>query len=71
MPVLVVAGESAEAGASALGKAVGLKELRLAAPELLVEFFGVDKDSCMSFLIISSDFECCVYAGGCERMTHS
>ena len=48
VPVLVVAGENAEVSAGALGKALSLKELRLAAPELLTEFFGVDKDSSMS-----------------------
>lgn len=45
VPVVVIAGEETETNASALGKKLGLKEMRLANGDLLTEFFGVDKDS--------------------------
>ena len=48
VPVIVFAAEESDTGATALGKKLNLKELRLANEELLKEFFGCDKDSCMS-----------------------
>ena len=51
VPVVVIAREETETSSAALGKKLGLKELRLAAPELLNEFFGVDKDSGMFSVI--------------------
>lgn len=44
-PVMVIALESTSTNLSALGKKIELKEMRLAAPELLQDFFKSDKDS--------------------------
>jgi prolyl-tRNA synthetase len=49
VPVVVIAREATETNSGAIGKQLNLKELRLAAPELLQEFFGLDKDSCTFF----------------------
>jgi prolyl-tRNA synthetase len=45
VPVVVIARELTETNSGSIGKALNLKELRLASPDLLTEFFGVDKDS--------------------------
>ncbi|KAG5457870.1 MAG: hypothetical protein BJ554DRAFT_2011 [Olpidium bornovanus] len=42
-PVVLVALESTETNASALARKLGLKEMRLAAEDLLKDFFGADK----------------------------
>ena len=46
VPVVVIAREETETNSGALGKKLNLKELRLASPDLLTEFFQLDKDSC-------------------------
>jgi prolyl-tRNA synthetase len=48
-PVVVIARDETETNSGAIGRKLGLKELRLASGDLLTEFFGLDKDSCMSF----------------------
>ncbi|GLB39109.1 putative prolyl-tRNA synthetase [Lyophyllum shimeji] len=45
VPVVVIARETTETNSGQIGKALNLKELRLATPELLAEFFSLDKDS--------------------------
>lgn len=45
VPVVIIAREETETSSAAVGKKLGLKELRLAAPDLLTEFFNLDKDS--------------------------
>lgn len=45
VPVVIIAREETETSSAAVGKKLGLKELRLAAPDLLTEFFKLDKDS--------------------------
>lgn len=45
VPVVVVAREGTETNSGAIGKQLNLKELRLAAEDLLKEFFALDKDS--------------------------
>ena len=44
LPVVVVAKAETETNTAALGKEIGQKEMRLAAPELLTEFLGATKD---------------------------
>ncbi|TDL24630.1 prolyl-tRNA synthetase [Rickenella mellea] len=56
IPVVVVAREETETSSSALGKKLNLKELRLASPELLTEFFGVDKDSLSPLALTTTTF---------------
>lgn len=46
VPVVVIARDSTETNSGAIGKALNLKELRLASADLLTEFFSLDKDSC-------------------------
>lgn len=62
VPVVVVAHEGTETNSTALGKKLGLKDLRLANEGLLEEFFGVGKDAgelkCFSPLL---SFSCCAY----------
>jgi hypothetical protein len=48
VPVVVIAREETETNSSAIGKALNLKELRLASEDLLTEFFSLDKNSCAS-----------------------
>ncbi|KAG6887856.1 hypothetical protein C0992_010460 [Termitomyces sp. T32_za158] len=45
VPVVVIARDSTETNSGAIGKALNLKELRLASADLLTEFFSLDKDS--------------------------
>ncbi|KAG6864262.1 hypothetical protein C0991_011003 [Blastosporella zonata] len=45
VPVVVIARDTTETTSSAIGKALNLKELRLASADLLTEFFSLDKDS--------------------------
>ncbi|RXW20597.1 hypothetical protein EST38_g5251 [Candolleomyces aberdarensis] len=56
VPVVVIAREATETNSTAIGKQLNLKELRLAAPELLQEFFGLDKDSLSPFAIDLASF---------------
>jgi Aminoacyl-tRNA editing domain len=51
VPVVVVLREETDMSSAALAKKLKLKELRLASEDLLKEFFALDKDSCMSFLL--------------------
>lgn len=46
IPVVVIAREETETNSGAIGKALNLKELRLASDDLLKEFFALDKNSC-------------------------
>lgn len=46
VPVVVIARDATETNSAAIGKALNLKELRLASGDLLTEFFALDKDSC-------------------------
>lgn len=45
IPVVVIARDETETSSSAIGKALGQKELRLASEDLLTEFFALDKNS--------------------------
>ncbi|KAG5645506.1 hypothetical protein DXG03_005916 [Asterophora parasitica] len=45
VPVVVIARDAIETNSGAIGKALSLKELRLAAADLLTDFFALDKDS--------------------------
>ncbi|KAG6909908.1 hypothetical protein DXG01_014428 [Tephrocybe rancida] len=45
VPVVVIARDGTETNSGAIGKALNLKELRLASADLLTEFFSLDKDS--------------------------
>lgn len=56
IPVVVIAREATETNSGAIGKQLNLKELRLAAGELLQEFFGLDKDSLSPFAIDKDGF---------------
>lgn len=47
VPVVVIARDETETNSGALGKKFNLKDLRLAADDLLAEFFSLDKHSCM------------------------
>jgi prolyl-tRNA synthetase len=49
VPVVVIAREETETNSGALGKKLNLKDLRLAADDLLAEFFALDKNSRESF----------------------
>jgi prolyl-tRNA synthetase len=44
-PVMIIALDNTQHNLSTLGKHLSLKEMRLATPELLEEFFKVNKDS--------------------------
>lgn len=55
IPVVVIARDETETNSAALGKKFNLKELRLAADDLLREFFGLDKNSRKSSRLI-----CCM-----------
>lgn len=54
VPVVVVAHEETETSSGALGKKLNLKELRLAADDLILDFFQASKDN-VSALAISSE----------------
>ncbi|TFK71860.1 prolyl-tRNA synthetase [Pluteus cervinus] len=56
IPVVVIARDTTETNSGAIGKKLGLKELRLANEDLLKEFFGLDKDSISPLAITSSTF---------------
>ncbi|TFK19812.1 proline-tRNA ligase [Coprinopsis marcescibilis] len=56
VPVVVVAREETETNSGAIGKQLSLKELRLAAPELIADFFALDKDSLSPLAIDSTIF---------------
>jgi prolyl-tRNA synthetase len=46
IPLILIASEETDTKATnALGKHIGLKELRIASDDLIKEFFGVDKSS--------------------------
>ncbi|KAG6885564.1 hypothetical protein C0993_012807 [Termitomyces sp. T159_Od127] len=45
VPVVVIARDSTQTVSAEIGKALNLKELRLASADLLTEFFSLDKDS--------------------------
>ncbi|KAJ7763691.1 hypothetical protein B0H14DRAFT_3594111, partial [Mycena olivaceomarginata] len=45
VPVVVIARDDTETNSGAIGKKLGLKELRLAPEDLLTEFFALDKNS--------------------------
>ncbi|KAG6816433.1 hypothetical protein H0H87_006095 [Tephrocybe sp. NHM501043] len=45
VPVVVIARDATETNSGAIGKALNLKELRLASADLLTDFFTLDKDS--------------------------
>ncbi|KAK1226888.1 hypothetical protein PQX77_010104 [Marasmius sp. AFHP31] len=52
IPVVVIVRDATAASSSATGKKLNLKELRLASEDLLKEFFELDKDSQLSWLLI-------------------
>jgi prolyl-tRNA synthetase len=52
VPVVVIARDATETNSTAIGKALNLKDLRLASADLLQEFFALDKDSGTSLLHI-------------------
>ncbi|KAG8682586.1 hypothetical protein FRC08_014873, partial [Ceratobasidium sp. 394] len=54
VPVVVIARDETETSSGALGKRLNLKDLRLAADDLLKEFFALDKDS-LSPLALNKD----------------
>ncbi|KAH7904385.1 hypothetical protein BJ138DRAFT_1166571, partial [Hygrophoropsis aurantiaca] len=54
VPVVVIARDETETSSSALGKKLGLKELRLASEDLLSEFFKLDKNA-LSVLALTKD----------------
>jgi prolyl-tRNA synthetase len=56
VPVVVIAREETETNSSAIGKALNLKELRLASEDLLTEFFSLDKNSLSPLSITESSF---------------
>jgi len=49
IPVVVFLRDAVDANSAALGKKLGLKELRLASEDLLNEFFSLDKNSRMCY----------------------
>lgn len=49
VPVVVIARDETETNSGALGKKLNLKDLRLAADDLLTEFFSLDKHSRMYY----------------------
>jgi hypothetical protein len=56
VPVVVIAREETETASGALGKKLGLKELRLASEDLLSEFFSLDKNSRTCFTMKISTY---------------
>ncbi|KXN89153.1 Putative proline--tRNA ligase C19C7.06 [Leucoagaricus sp. SymC.cos] len=56
VPVVVVARDETETSSSAIGKALNLKELRLASEDLLTEFFNLDKDSLSPLALTKDNF---------------
>ncbi|KAF7309589.1 Dihydrolipoyl dehydrogenase [Mycena indigotica] len=56
VPVVVIARDETETNSSALGKHLNLKELRLAAEDLLAEFFHLDKNSLSPLALNQSTF---------------
>ncbi|KAH8101841.1 hypothetical protein BXZ70DRAFT_932155 [Cristinia sonorae] len=56
IPVIVVAREGTDVNAGAIGKKLGLKELRFASDDLLQEFFSTDKNSLSPFALNEQSF---------------
>ncbi|KJA18725.1 hypothetical protein HYPSUDRAFT_144576 [Hypholoma sublateritium FD-334 SS-4] len=56
IPVVVIAREETETNSGAIGKALNLKELRLASDDLLKEFFALDKNSLSPLSLTESTF---------------
>ncbi|EKM76527.1 hypothetical protein AGABI1DRAFT_78653 [Agaricus bisporus var. burnettii JB137-S8] len=56
VPVVVVARDSTETSSSGIGKALNLKELRLASEDLLTEFFNLDKNSLSPLALTADNF---------------
>ncbi|KAK0496311.1 hypothetical protein EDD18DRAFT_1165873 [Armillaria luteobubalina] len=56
VPVVVIAPESVNPSAAAIGKKLNLKELRLASEDLLEEFFALDKDSLSPLALNAENF---------------
>ncbi|PBK98844.1 prolyl-tRNA synthetase [Armillaria gallica] len=56
VPVVVIAPESVNPSAAAIGKKLNLKELRLASEDLLKEFFALDKDSLSPLALNAENF---------------
>ncbi|KZV99616.1 proline-tRNA ligase [Exidia glandulosa HHB12029] len=56
VPVVVVAHEETETSSGALGKKLNLKELRLAAEDLIQEFFSSSKDTVSALAITTETF---------------
>jgi prolyl-tRNA synthetase len=56
VPVVVIAPESVNPSAAAIGKKLNLKELRLASEDLLKEFFALDKDSLSPLALNAANF---------------
>ncbi|KAG8743205.1 hypothetical protein FRC10_000276 [Ceratobasidium sp. 414] len=56
VPVVVIARDETETSSGALGKKLNLKELRLAADDLLKEFFALDKDSLSPLALNKGNF---------------
>ncbi|KAB5588462.1 Prolyl-tRNA synthetase [Ceratobasidium theobromae] len=59
IPVVVIARDETETNSAALGKKFNLKELRLAADDLLREFFGLDKNSLSPLALTKDNFSRC------------
>ncbi|EJD05389.1 prolyl-tRNA synthetase [Fomitiporia mediterranea MF3/22] len=56
VPVVVIAREETETNSAALGRKLNLKELRLASPDLLKDFFALDKDSLSPLALDATTF---------------
>ncbi|QRV81998.1 prolyl-tRNA synthetase [Ceratobasidium sp. AG-Ba] len=56
VPVVVIARDETETSSGALGKRLNLKDLRLAADDLLKEFFALDKDSLSPLALTKDNF---------------
>ncbi|KZO98569.1 prolyl-tRNA synthetase [Calocera viscosa TUFC12733] len=56
VPVIVIAREETETSSAALGKKLNLKDLRLATEDLIVEFFGVNKDAISPLSLSAATF---------------
>lgn len=59
VPVVVIARDETETSSAALGKKLNLKDLRLAADDLLTEFFGLDKHSLSPLALTKDNFSRC------------
>ncbi|CAE6460747.1 unnamed protein product, partial [Rhizoctonia solani] len=59
VPVVVIARDETETSSGPLGKKFNLKELRLAADDLLKEFFGLNKDSLSPLALTKDNFSRC------------